>query len=503
MSNLFKYKPTPTGTRYHDNDDFIKMITGPYGSGKSTIVAMDLLYYALTQTPAPDNVRYTRVGVIRASYPNLIQSTRETLLQVLPEDYGSITMGSAPLRGVYIFPLGDGTTVHLEVVLTAVATMEDAEKLKSANWSFAWMNEASEMEPGIMEFLTSRVGRYPSNDMGGCSYSGILLDFNRPPPGHHLLATMADPVLRLTDEHGLEKEIPIAVFIQPPAAFKEVKEDDSVIYRANPEAENLENLRGGIEYYSTQIASWLKLGHTDYIESLFCMLDTPLRDGQAVFPQFSMEHHVAKNALEPQGYTPVIVGMDTSGIHPAATFWQENQGKWCCLDEIMGIEMGLEAFMEEALVPMIRGRYPTCDAIISCDPANARDSFTALSPTAHLERLGFRIYLPQSNLPKIRIRAVEVLLNKQVGGIMVSPTCKGVIRAMLGGYHYTARRVVSSTAGKIYNSRPEKNDDSHLADSVQYAAMYINQGEAGPTAEKKHPIAALLHRKRASLRTIM
>lgn len=503
MSDLFKYKPSPIGTAYHHSDAFIKMITGPYGSGKSTIVAMDLLYYALTQAPAPDNVRYTRVGVIRASYPNLIQSTRETLLQVLPADYGSITMGSAPLRGLYVFPLADGTTVHLELVLTAVATMEDADKLRSANWSFAWMNEASEMEPGIMEFITSRIGRYPSNDMGGCSYSGILLDFNRPQPGHHLLTTMHNPVLTLTDEFGLEKEIPIDVFTQPPAAFKEVKEDGSVVYRANPDAENLENLRGGVEYYSTQIASWLKIGHTDYIESLFCMLDTPIRDGQAVFPQFSMEAHVSRNNLEPIPYTPLIVGMDTSGIHPAATFWQENMGKWCCIDELLGMEMGFEAFTEEGLVPLIRGRYPTCDVIISCDPANARDSFTALAPTVHLKKLGFQVYLPQSNLPKIRIRAVEVLLNKQVGGIMISPACKGVVRAMMGGYHYAARRLVSSSSGKVYNSRPEKNDDSHLADAMQYAAMYINQGETNFTPERKHPIAALLHQKRSIMRNIM
>jgi len=412
-------------------------------------------------------------------------------------------MGSAPLRGLYIFPLGDGTTVHLELVLTAVATMEDADKLRSANWSFAWINEASEIESGIMEFITSRIGRYPSKDMGSCSYSGILLDFNRPQPGHHLLATMDNPVLQLVNEHGLEKEIPIAVFTQPPAAFKEIREDGTVVYRANPDAENLENLRGGVEYYSTQIASWLKIGHTDYIESLFCMLDTPIRDGQAVFPQFNLETHVSKNVLEPQNFTTVIVGMDTSGIHPAATFWQENQGKWCCLDEIMGIEMGLEAFMEEALVPLIRSRYPTCDVIISCDPANARDSFTALAPTTHLQRLGFQVYLPTSNLPKIRIRAVEVLLNKQIGGIIISPTCKGVIRAMIGGYHYAIRRVVSSSAGKVYNSKPEKNDDSHLADAIQYAAMYINQGVVDKSTEKKHPIAVLLQRKRQSLRTIM
>lgn len=502
----FEYKPTPTGNMYHDCDAFIKLITGPFGSGKSTIVAMDALYYAMAQTPAPPDgqgrrVRYSRVGVIRGSYPSLTSTTRKTLLEVMPEGYGHITMGNAPLTGVYFFPLPDGTFVHLELVLVSVATYEDTDKIRSANWSFAWINEATEVTAEVLGQVSARIGRYPSEQLGGCSYSGILMDFNRPPQGHWLMGLLKNPQLML---EGDDEPIDVAVFEQPPAAFEIVHpETGKVTYEVNNEAENLENLSGGTAYYKRQIALNLQNGREDLVRSLYCMMDVPVRDGKAVFPRFDPDIHVARVPLEPLTHSLVVVGVDTSGIHPAATFWQENQGKWCCLDELIGVEMGLEAFMEEGLVPLARERYATCPILVSCDPANARDSYTGLAPTVHLQRLGFQIHLPRTNDPKIRIRAVETLLNKQVGGIIISPTCKALVRAMNGAYHYAKRKVLGSIEN-AYSAKPEKNEASHIADAAQYAAMFITQGELQQRADVVNlPVTEKLRLKRSVLKTII
>jgi hypothetical protein len=112
----FRYIPTESGLAFHESDEPRKMIMGPYGSGKSTICAMDLLSNAMAQYPAPDGTRYTRWGVIRSSYPN-IKAARKMILEVMPEGTGTITESNAPLHGVFRFPLPDGTLVQTEYEL--------------------------------------------------------------------------------------------------------------------------------------------------------------------------------------------------------------------------------------------------------------------------------------------------------------------------------------------------------------------------------------------------
>lgn len=466
----FLYVPTPTGILLHESDDPIKLVTGPFGSGKSCMVINDLLFYAYAQAPAPDGVRYTRIGVVRSSYPELASTTRNSILEVMPDEYGSIKMAGAPITGLYRIPLPDGTIAQLEWVLLALESPEDIKKLRSTNWSYAWVNEATYIDYDIFVELQGRVGRYPSESYGECSYAGIIMDFNQPPKGHYLLHMMENPAPG------------VAVFRQPPAAFKDIDELGNISYRLNPEAENLNNLKGGLDYYAKQIDLWKAKGRTDQIDSLFCMLDIPMKDGKPVYPAFLYDTHVAKSEIQPQPYVPVIIGYDTSGIHPGAVLVQEYQGKWAIVDELYGDDVGMETFVEQLLVPLLRNKYANCDSIISCDPANAKGSYTGLTPTAHLIEYGFTTHLPRTNEPKTRIRAVEQLLNRNIGGILVSPHCEMSIRAFQGGYRYRRLRV----AGAIevaYEAKPEKNRFSHIMDALQYAALYIVQGDLARSAD--------------------
>lgn len=485
----FRYVPSPTGLLLHESDAPIKMITGPFGSGKSCAVINDLLFYAYAQAPAPDRVRYTRIGVIRSSYPELISTTRDSILEVMPAEFGTIKQGGAPITGLYRIPLPDGTIAQIEWVLLALEGPEDKRKLRSTNWSFAWINEAIYVDYEIFVELQGRVGRFPSADMGGCSYAGIIMDFNQPERGNYLLNLMENP------KPGME------VFKQPPAAFKEFDELGNISYRLNSEAENLNNLKGGLDYYGKQIDLWKTEGRTDQIDALFCMMDVPMKDGKPVHPSFDYSYHVAKSNIDPQAYSPVIIGYDTSGIHPGAVIVQEFQGKWAVIDELYGEDVGLEVFVEQLLIPLLRNRYTHCNVIISCDPANAKDSYTGLSPTTHLKDSGFEVHLPRTNDPKTRIRAVEQLLNKNIGGIIISPHCETMIRAFQGGYRYKKLRV-SGSIETAYDPKPEKNRFSHIADALQYAALYINQGELIDSRDLS-AIKRQLGRRHKTLRKIM
>lgn len=523
----FNYVPSPTGIKFHESDAVVKLVVGPFGSGKTCMIMNDALFYCLSQAPAPDGVRYSCIGVVRGTYPELVSTTRPSIEEVFPAQFGSIRMGGSPLRGTYRFPVGDGpydyvaegrawqpgdgTWVQADFVLQALQSAQDTDKIRSANWSFAIINEATSVDYEVVAAVLGRIGRFPSQDMGGCSYAGLLIDSNQPPPGHFLLDMMAHP------------EPNWLVLKQPPAAFKQVSSEGDVHYELNTGAENLRNLgakrkpddfdtwskdkqeeflrQKGLDYYGNQIKAWELEGRQDKIDSLFCMLDVPMRDGKPVFPLFNMDLHVARAELAPVPYHTTIIGYDTSGVHPACVFMQEQNGKWMVTDEIYGDGLGMEAFLEQALLPLIASRYANCDIVVSCDPANARDSYTGLSPAEHLRARGLNVVMPATNSPKTRVNAVDNLLNKNVGGLLISPQCAVLIRAMQGGYRYRRLRV-TGTYENIYDAKPEKNSYSHIADALQYACLYIVREHVENDADGAE-IKKTLGQRRAVLRRVM
>jgi hypothetical protein len=476
----FLYKPTATSAALHESDAFFKGMVGPYASGKSTAMAEDILLNAMAQQPSPDGVRHTRWGVIRASYPNLL-ATRRTILEVMPAGTGTITSSGAPLHGVFRFRLPDGTAVQTEFELWSAATGEDAEKFKSCNWTGCWINEATEVSQDVVLRAMSRVERFPVTNDGGCRWGGLIMDFNHPPSDHWIKDFFSVGRLSLGDADGGERTFAVDLFRQPPAAFRREAEG-SVVYEVNPLAENLENLSGGVDFYARQIAALKERGQCDEIDGWYCLLDVASMEGRPVWPMFRPEIHVASWDVKPVPAAPVVVGFDTSGIHPAAVVGQFWDGKWRIVDELDGDQEGLESFMDAGLLPLLRNRYKDCPAVVSADPANARDGFTGVTPAAHLERAGLRVHLPRTNRPETRVAAVAARLNRLAGGFLISPACKRLIAAMGGGYRYSRHRL-RGTVEVAYSDRPEKNSHSHLADALQYLALFVNRDERDASPE--------------------
>lgn len=500
----FQYEPSATGLALHNSSKFLKCLVGPYGSGKSCMCCMEILYNACSQTPAHDGVRYSRVGVIRSSYPELQSATRRSLIEILPSEYGTIVSTGSPMRGMYNFPLPDGTRVQLELELWSVQNEEDAERIKSANWSFAFINEATGCAAAVLPAVMSRIGRFPSQDMGGVSWAGVILDFNMPPPGSWLDDFINNP----QDNWD--------IFKQPPAAFKRELENGEVVYEVNPAAENLRNLgafqaddppeftaeQKGMRYYKNQIEALLKLGRVDIVENQYCLLPVVIQDGKPVFPNFRRDRHVARNPIEPVPFRNIIVGMDQSGIHPAAVIMQEQKGQWCVLDELYADGEGFETFLYGMLVPLLRRRYSSNPVIVALDPSNQKDSWQAVTPKERLADVGLVAVTEISNSPKVRIQAVEHMLNLYTGGLLISPTCEMVIRGFGSEYRYRRLRA-AGTMGAVYTPQPEKNDASHLADAVQYACLLIAKGVNQEGSAEYDAAADLVARHRAKLSRVV
>ncbi len=74
---------------------------------------------------------------------------------------------------------------------------------------------------------------------------------------------------------------------------------------------------------------------------------------------------------------------------------------------------------------------------------------------------------PSNNLTE-RLEAVKSVLNRAIdgeSGLIISPRCGHLRKALSGGYHY---KTVRSANGARTLETPEKNTYSHVADALQY-----------------------------------
>lgn len=476
------YRPYPTTMQFHQEwHHYLRGIMGPFGSGKSVACVEELLFIAMRQSPAKDKVRYTRFGVVRATYPNLKTTTKKTMEGWYPRACGFIKE-TAPMEGLYRIPLPDGTTVNMELLLLAIETEDDVKKLRSTDFTAIWLNEATEVAPSVLDAATERVGRFPNGLYGECSWRGILMDYNKPPRGHWLHKLMETDSL----PEGYK------LYIQPPAMFKHTSEDGIITYEANPQAENLHNV-GGTDYYYKQVQVRRAKGNTDEIDQLLCLLDVDDKRGKAVWPSFERERHVAKVPLQPIHGQDTIIAIDTSGIHPAALIAQFMGRQWGIIDELYGDGTGFEDFVYGALLPVIQTRYNMSSSVLAiCDPANARNSLTATTPVATLQEAGIPAQVAFTNNPKSRIEVVSQMLNKEVGGFLISPTCELLIAACAGGYRYK-KIAVTGTIDVSYSNQPEKNAASHPADALQYLGLHIMR--VGESSEDQDSVRRQMARR--------
>ena len=153
LQPVIEYRPAPTIDAFQqDETSFVKAIRGPVGSGKSvgcTIECFRLMQEAKTNT---------RSAVIRNTFPQLRQTTLNTWLDWL-RPYGEFRYSD------FTWKMKHGEFEH-EVLFTALDRPGDIAKLLSLELTWAWINEAREIEWPIVEMLTTRVGRYPPQEMG-------------------------------------------------------------------------------------------------------------------------------------------------------------------------------------------------------------------------------------------------------------------------------------------------------------------------------------------------
>ena len=466
------YIPTATGLLHHNClHKRLRAVMGPPGSGKSVMNVMELLFLAMRQRPTSDGKRLSRWLVVRRTYSNLSTTTLKTLRDWLPAQYGDIK-NTAPMTGEYIIPLADGTTVYMELVLISLETPKDLDKLNSLEVTGTWINEADEVDTSIITKCIERDGRYPSRkyfphlraEESHITWRGVLLDYNPPPEAHPLVGLLDSP------------SIPsYAVLFKQPAALLEQTDPETgkVKYILNPLAENVQAGADGGQKYFDDLEAYLAVGDMERIKTRLLCQYGGTYDGKPVWNNFDASVHVAEEPIKTKAGTLVLVAIDTSGIHPCAVFGQYYRGRWEIQRGLYGDEMGLEEFIEELVVPLLRTEYGDCEVLCVCDPADARDARTATSPTNLLiTEYGLRAIQAPTNVFKLRREAVDSLFYRR-DGLIIDPRLTTLIDACKGEYKYKKLRATTTDGTLQYAVTPEKDKYSHWADALQYFALHV------------------------------
>ena len=411
-----------------------------------------------------ENVRSTRWGIIRSTYPELKSTTIKTFQEWVPDTVCPIVY-DVPIRGAMRQKLGDGTILNMEVVFMALESEEDIKKLLSFELTGFLINEVRELPKEIFDYMRGRIPRYPSMTKGGATWSGIVSDTNPPKIGHWLHQLFEG-------ENGVPEGFKL--FKYPPAVYYDGK---AKAWAINPDAENLRNLDPG--YYKNQIA-----GNSEvYIRNMLCAEYGITMQGRPVYPQFSQRVHVAKEIIKPDRSLPLILGWDF-GLNPACIFAQlSRRGNLCIIDELAPADEDLTSFCSDYVMPLLNEKYAGFAVQCVGDPAargrsglDKRDAFMVMS------EFGLRLQLAPTNAFAPRKESVDGFLNR-IDGLTISPHCTYLIEGFVGGYVY--EKMSNTMAGDIrYKDRAEKNRYSHGQDAVQYIALYVKRGSGVQRAGK-------------------
>lgn len=262
------YHAEPTLARFHASDAFFRGVRGPLGSGKSVGCCAEVMSRILRQK-AFIGLRRSRWAIIRNTYGELKTTTIKTWM----DWYGAVTKISYghPIMGLINMPLQDGTAVQAELVFISLDRPDHVKKLKSLELTGVWLNEASELPEEVLQMATGRVNRYPSKMQGGFSWTGIIADTNS--------CNVDNWWYRLAEE---ERPDGYDFFAQPPALLVEKDAEGKLLYRENPEAENIENHTAGYGYYFLQLPG----KHKEWVNVYVMNRYGSSNPGNLVYPEY-------------------------------------------------------------------------------------------------------------------------------------------------------------------------------------------------------------------------
>lgn len=450
------YAPTRTGDVAHADNSFVRIIMGPYGSGKSTWAAAEIVKRSCEIPNWYSGRRRSRWAIVRNTSGELQSTTLATWLSWFDE-LGDIRKRQKPIL-TYEHSFNDGNgIVELELLFIALDRPEDVRKIKSLELTGCYINELSEVPKAALAHMKGRVNRYPSKAFCTEQYwSGIIADTNPPPTDHWIYKDF--------EENTYEGHV---LFKQPPGLIKNVDKQ----WARNPSSDNAQHLPD--DYY-------VKLAHgqTQEFINVFCLgVWGTVGFGKKVYPEFNSDLHAVEDIEAIQG-VDLLLAFDF-GLTPACIVAQTSaRGQVRLLKEYVGIDIGLRSFVESIVIPGISRDFPYCRiGTCTADPSGAaRDQILdEMSCISELNSLGINTTAARTNQLEPRIAAVRYFLNRLIDGKPALIVSKKGCPVLYNGFvkDYVYKRIAVSGEER-YKDTPDKNMASHISDATQYLCLELS-----------------------------
>jgi hypothetical protein len=465
---VINYQAPPTVGAFMESDAFARFIIGPVGSGKTTGCIFEMLRRSAEQAKGPDGYRRTRWAIVRQT---LAQLKMTVLLDIL-----------SWLRPIASYKVSEQlVTIKVadivsEWYLVPLEEEEDQKRLLSMQLTGAFLSEAIEMSPDLVDAIAGRCGRYPSALDGGATWFGLIGDTNAPTEGSEWW--------KLFEQ---DKPPDWVVFHQPSGLSPNAENlewllqtSDSLKYPPH----SPERRAQGRTYYERlargKNKDWIKrYVHAEYGED---------PSGSAVYRgSFRRSFHVVPS-LDPVSGQIILVGQDF-GRNPCSLICQpDHSGRLLVLEEIVAADIGLELHVTRQLKPKLWAeRYFGHLMAAVGDPSGINKSDILEENNFDvMQRLGIPAFPAPTNNLEPRIIAVETLLLQQReggGAILIDEgRCPFLVRALAGSYRF------SKTKAGTDKPTPDKTHPySDLVDDLQYVCLTINSGMAIHIARRIRP----------------
>lgn len=468
------FEAPPTVAAFMRSESFYKFILGPVGSGKTTGCLFELLRRACEQSPSPiDGIRYTRFAILRQT----LQQLKTTVLKDIVQWFGPIASWRVSESTIYV-KFGD---VHSEWLLLPLENPEDQRRLLSMQLTAAMISEFIEIDSDLLPAIAGRCGRYPSANDGGATWVGVIGDSNFPSESS-------------TWYELIEGGSPDMEFFKQPGGLAPNAENLPYLLQT---AETLQlpvthpqRIAQGRKYYERLS----RASNPDWVQRYVNAQYAPDPTGAAVFRNMFKASFHCVDDLDVLPGAPLLVGMDF-GRDPVCIITQlDHRGRLLVLGEIAAEDIGLTGQMPVIRAHLSQSRYLGRRVVIVGDPSGAyKNSIDERTSFDVVKSFGFAAMPAPTNEIDARLRTVErFLLEQRDGGpaiIFDRGRCPMLVKAMAGGYRF------SFDTRNEAKPKPDKNEYSHYADALQYAAL----GATGATALS---IARMLSRSgRSAART--
>lgn len=443
----YRYDHVPTIRRFAESDALVRGLMGPVGSGKSSGCCWELFRRAMGQAPGPDGVRRTRAAVIRNTDKELLDTTIKTFHEWFPPGVAGTWRKS---ERTFILRARDPSgrlVMQSEILFRAMDIPKQVRDLLSLELTFAWINEAREIEEEIFRGLLNkgRLGRYPRRADGGASWRGVWMDTNPPDDMSWWY--------RVLEEENLD-DPDFVLFKQPSGR--------------GPDAENIPNLVEG--YYE----SAMKGASSQYVKVYIDGHYGTVEEGMPIYRgQWNDDLHVSDEELWPMKRQPILLGWDF-GRTPAVVIGQLTpRGQLRILDEVCGVDMSIRQLINAGLKPLLATKYKGFEIEASLGDPSGAAHLDEVVPFHIVEEEGLPIEPAPSNDPMMRWEWVRHWLNQLRDGqpaLLLNPTCRLLRRGFNGRYKFRRLQVVG--AERRFAEKAEKNDVSHPHDALQYLCSH-------------------------------